>query len=134
MSESSPGDYGHLIKSVCEVASVGLCGVWEVHKIAAAGTLPDGEGVDNFTSSFEMIFSGSRGSKPAPLNPDLTLSGVKTFENAAWKAIKNSAFVTCFTCAFINPSISRPYAHFNGPMDQNTQRQVAEVDVTNAEA
>ena len=82
--------------------------------MVAAGRLPVGEGVDNFMSSFEITLSGLRGTKPAPRNPDLTFSGVKILTNTAWKAIRNSAFVIWFTCAFINPSISRPYARFNG--------------------
>ena len=51
--------------------------------MVAAGRLPVGEGVDNFISSFEMTFSGSRGTKPAPQNLALTLFSVKTLIYAA---------------------------------------------------
>ena len=61
--------------------------------MVAAGRLLVGEGVDNFTSSFEMTLSGLRGTKPAPRNLNLTFLSVKILINAAWKAIRNSAFV-----------------------------------------
>ena len=51
--------------------------------MVAVGRLPVGEGVDNFTSSFKITFSGSRGTKLAPLNLALTLLGIKTLKNAA---------------------------------------------------
>ena len=80
----------------------------------AAGRLLVGEGVNNFTSSFASTLSGFRGTKPASENPALTLLNVKTFKKAAWKAIRNSALVMWLTSDFMNPSISRPYARFNG--------------------
>jgi hypothetical protein len=53
----------------CEWAFIGFDGVFDTQNAASISGNLGGVGVRNFTSSFEIIDSGSKGTSPAPQKP-----------------------------------------------------------------
>jgi hypothetical protein len=60
----------------CDWASSNVFGVLEAQGVKGAVISAGGVRVRNYTSSFEMKFSGLRGASPAPLKPPRILLSV----------------------------------------------------------
>jgi len=99
----------------CEVASRGLCGVWETQGSAVPGLEVGGVGVRMRISSLDITLSGSYGIRLAPVNPPWIFFSVIEVKNASLNAQRNSSLLMCVMFICINCLIWQLYAFFNGP-------------------
>lgn len=58
-----------LIRVDCEVASIRVCGVFEIQLCAVVGREFDGDGVCNNTSNLEITLCGLCGTSPVAAKP-----------------------------------------------------------------